>query len=207
MPTKIDRGSIQTSLTLLSRLRDMRDHSGWLHFHALYHPLLTAVARRAGLNDEDAKDVVQETIAEAAGALPSFAYDRSRGRFKGWLLTIVRRRISNFWRAKHYQFCGERVQREEAFEPAMMDVHAFEGASYDALWDEEWRAHALRVGEDYVKRTVKPVQYQAFKLHVIDGVGAGEVAHRLGLKLMEVYWAKYRVGKMMKAAVAEALAL
>ena len=30
------------------------------------------------------------------------------------------------------------------------------------------------------------------------------VARRLGIKLMEVYWAKYRVGKLMKKAISEA---
>jgi hypothetical protein len=39
---------------------------------------------------------------------------------------------------------------------------------------------------------------------VIKGIAAGDVAKRLGIKLMEVYWAKYRVGKLMRKAIAEA---
>ena len=97
--TTTERESLQTSPTLLNRLRDMRDHVGWQHFHELYRPLLLAVARRAGLREEDAFDVVQETIVEVAAALPTFHYDRAKGRFKGWLLTIVRRRIANHWRS------------------------------------------------------------------------------------------------------------
>ena len=185
----------------------MRDHSSWQHFHELYRPLLLAVARRSGLRDEDAEDVVQETIVEVSAALPAFHYDRARGRFKGWLLTIVRRRIANCWRAKHYKHCGQRVEREQDVDAQTMDAMSAEDAGFDAMWDEEWRTHALRVAEEHVKREAKPVQYQAFKLHVMDDIGAGEVARRLGLKLMEVYWAKYRIRKMMKAAIAETLGL
>ena len=198
------QGSFLTSVTLLSALRDMRDHASWQHFHSIYRPMLLAVALRSGLREPEAQDVVQETIIEVAKEMPVFRYDRTRGRFKGWLLTIVRRRIANFWRSKHYRHNGEQVPREQLMEPASLDTGAEPGSDFERVWDEEWQQHALRVAEDHVKHEVEPVQYQAFQLHVIKGVAAGETARRLGIKLMEVYWAKYRIGKLMKKAISEA---
>lgn len=199
-----DHGSFATSATLLNALRDMRDHLSWQHFHTLYRPMLIAVASRSGLSEQDAHDVVQETIIEVAKEMPVFRYDRTRGRFKGWLLTIVRRRIANVWRSKQYKHGDERVAREEVTDPAQIDVGAEEGSDFEKLWDEEWRQHALRVAEDHVKHEVEPTQFQAFQLHVVKGVAAGETARRLGIKLMEVYWAKYRIGRLMKKVIAEA---
>lgn len=198
------QGSFLTSITLLSALRDMRDCASWQHFHSIYRPMLLAVALRSGLREADAQDVVQETVIEVAKEMPAFRYDRARGRFKGWLLTIVRRRIANVWRAKKYKHGDERVAREELIDPAQIESRPEEGSDFEKLWDEEWREHALRVAEDHVKHEVEPVQFQAFQLHVVKSVPARETARRLGVKLMEVYWAKYRIGKMMKKAVAEA---
>ena len=182
----------------------MRDHASWQHFHSIYRPMLLAVALRSGLRDPEAQDVVQETIIEVAKEMPAFRYDRARGRFKGWLLTIVRRRIANVWRAKKYKHGDERVSREQLTDPAQIEAGSEEDSDFEKLWDEEWRQHALRVAEDHVKHVVDPVQFQAFQLHVIKGIAAGETARRLGIKLMEVYWAKYRIGRLMKKAIAEA---
>jgi RNA polymerase sigma-70 factor (ECF subfamily) len=96
------------------------------------------------------------------------------------------------------------VERSEAVEPSKLESVVQESGEFDRIWNEEWHSHALRVAEDHVKRTVKPVQFQAFQLHVANGVAASEVARRLGIKLMEVYWAKYRVGQMLKTAILEA---
>ena len=197
--------TFKTSITLLSALRDMRDHASWQNFHALYRPMLLAVARRSGLPEQDAHDVVQDAIIEVAKEMPTFRYDPIRGKFKGWLLTIVRRGVANCWRKKHYQFGDHRVARQESVEPAALDsCGAIDASEFEKLWDEEWREHALRVAEEHVKNVVKPAQFQAFHLHVVKGLGASDVAKRLGMKLMEVYWAKYRIGKMVKSAIAEA---
>ena len=199
-----DSATLRTSTTLLSALRDMRDHASWQHFHTLYRPMLMAVAIRAGLLEQDALDVVQETIIEVAREMPSFRYERSRGRFKGWLLTIVRRRIANLWRAKNYGQGDARGARELLMDPATLDGNVEADSEFERVWDDEWRQHALRVAEEHVRQAVKPVQFQAYRLHVMRGIAAGETARRLGIKRMEVYWAKYCVGRVMKKSIAEA---
>ena len=122
--------SHRTSPTLLMRLRDLRNHASWQHFHEIYRPLLASVAARAGLADADVQDVVQETLVEVAKEMPAFRYDPARGRFKGWLLTIIRRRIANHWRARKYKVGDARVDRAEAMDPATLDANAgiFAGA-------------------------------------------------------------------------------
>src|ERR1700690_2546557 len=51
-----------TRQTLLSRLRDWQDQEGWQEFFDTYWRLIYNVARKAGLNEVQAQDVVQETF-------------------------------------------------------------------------------------------------------------------------------------------------
>ena len=48
--------------TLLSRLKNADDHAGWQEFFDTYWKLIYGVARKAGLNDAEAQDAVQETV-------------------------------------------------------------------------------------------------------------------------------------------------
>src|SRR5687768_5591934 len=93
---------LPTRLSLLSRLQDLEDQSSWQRFYDTYRQLIFKVARRAGLNEVEAHDVLQETVIAVAKQIPDFRYDRTQGTFKGWLLTITHRRIHDLHRRRHY---------------------------------------------------------------------------------------------------------
>src|SRR5688572_15927585 len=85
--------SLPTRRSLLSRLRNMGDDDSWRAFFDAYWRLIYNVARKSGLSDEDAQDVVQETVISVAKKMPEFRYDPAKGSFKSWLLIITHRRI------------------------------------------------------------------------------------------------------------------
>src|SRR5215472_10696686 len=85
--------SIPTRASLLQRLKDLDDQSSWREFYDLYHDLIFSVARRAGLNELEAGEVVQTTLISVARKMPGFTYDPAKDSFKGWLLTVIRWRI------------------------------------------------------------------------------------------------------------------
>src|SRR5678816_1887940 len=89
----VDYDSLPTRSSLLSRLRNLDDNRSWRTFFDTYWRLIYNVARKSGLSDEDAQDVVQETVIAVARKMPAFRYDASKGSFKQWLLLITRRRI------------------------------------------------------------------------------------------------------------------
>jgi RNA polymerase sigma-70 factor (ECF subfamily) len=76
---------LPTRQSLLSRLRDLEDQSGWREFFDSYWRLIYNVARRSGLAETQAQDVVQNTFIYLARRMPKFRYDRERGSFKSWL--------------------------------------------------------------------------------------------------------------------------
>src|SRR6059036_3820379 len=84
---------IPTRSSLLKRLKNWRDEESWQEFFNLYGRLIFGVAVKAGLNEAEAQDVVQDTMLVVARKMPGFVYDRAMGSFKSWLMLITRRRI------------------------------------------------------------------------------------------------------------------
>src|SRR5580692_1956052 len=86
---------IPTRTTLLLRLKDWQDQSGWQDFFDTYWNLIYGVAIKGGLTPMEAEDVVQETMISVAKHMPGFKYDPAIGSFKGWLLTMTRWRMTD----------------------------------------------------------------------------------------------------------------
>src|SRR5215472_6203923 len=84
---------IRTRATLLLRLKNWQDQASWEQFFDTYWRLIYRFARKAELTDQEAQDVVQETMFAVAKHIPTFTYDPARGSFKGWLLNMARWRL------------------------------------------------------------------------------------------------------------------
>src|SRR6185436_12198351 len=82
-----------TRASLLVRLRDARDADAWSQFVDVYAPLIYGFARKQGLQDADAADLVQDVLRLVAQAIGRLDYDARLGSFRGWLFTIARNRL------------------------------------------------------------------------------------------------------------------
>src|SRR5437016_14532682 len=80
--------SVQTRWSLIGRLKNLDDQQSWQDFFDAYWKLIYSVALKAGLNDSEAQDVVQETVISVAKKMPEFKADPAAGSFKSWLLTL-----------------------------------------------------------------------------------------------------------------------
>src|SRR3954453_16660900 len=89
-----------TQASLLVRLGDTADAPAWGQFVDLYAPPVYACARRHGLQDADAADVTQDVMRAVYRAFRRGDYDPNRGRFRPWLITIVRNRLRDFVSAR-----------------------------------------------------------------------------------------------------------
>src|ERR1043166_9740519 len=137
--------SLATRQTLLRRMRDLEDQESWRTFFDRYWELLYNVARRSGLGEPEAQDVVQETVIAVAKAMPDFRYDPARVSFKHWLLRITGRRIMDHLRRTYRQPPRADVELE-----ALDEVDTPRGlfsdpaaAQVEAAWEEEWERRIL----------------------------------------------------------------
>jgi RNA polymerase sigma-70 factor (ECF subfamily) len=191
-------GFLPTRRSLLSRLRDWDDQDSWREFFETYWRLIYDVARKAGLDDGAAQDVVQETILAAARQMPGFRYDPARGSFKGWLLLLTRRRISDALRERYRHHPAVGAENQSNPPPgAPMDDCAMD-SELEALWNTEWASHIATAALANVKAKANPRHYQVYDLLVVKEWPVREVSQTLGVNIAQVYLIRSRIGRALK---------
>jgi RNA polymerase sigma-70 factor (ECF subfamily) len=193
---------IPTRRSLLSRLKSWDNQDSWREFFNTYWRLIYGVAMKAGLNEAEAQDAVQETIISVAKEMQGFRYDPALGSFKKWLLLITQRRIMDQMRKRYRAHAVGTLNTEDpAVAAQIAQLPDGSGLSLDEIWEEQWREHIASAALDKVKRRVRPEQYQMFEFSVLKGWPAIKVAQALGATLTQVYMARHRVGRLVKKEV------
>jgi RNA polymerase sigma-70 factor (ECF subfamily) len=187
-----------TRASLLVRLRDGRDHEAWRQFVELYAPVVYGFARKRGLQDADAADVMQEVLRSVAGAAGRLNYDPARGSFRGWLYTVARNKIFNFLEAGRHRIgrgSGDSAVREK------LEAQPESEWGLAESWDEEYERTLAGVAMRRVQAEVQPATWQAFWQTAVEGRAAREVGAALGLSPGAVYVARSRVLARLKEEV------
>jgi RNA polymerase sigma-70 factor (ECF subfamily) len=185
-----------TRASLLLRIRDPHDRLAWGEFVGLYAPLVHAYGRHHGLQDADAADLVQEVLRRVARASPQFEYDRSRGTFRGWLLTVTRNELFKMGRSrKETRGSGDTaVQGLLAQEP--------ERAQADDDWDREYHWNLFLWAAERVKSEFRDATWQAFWRTVVESAPIEPTAKALNLSVGAVYIARSRIIARIRQEVA-----
>jgi RNA polymerase sigma-70 factor (ECF subfamily) len=189
---------IRTRRSLLARLRNLSDQESWGDFFKIYWKLIYNVALRAGLNDMEAQEIVQETTITVARQMPGFQYDRSIGSFKGWLLLITRRRIADYFRKKYRNIRVEEPAPGATSRTALLErLPDTAPAALDEIWDQEWKQHFLTAALRRVKLQVDPKQFQIFDCYVLKSWPLKEVTAAFCVTANQVYIAKHRLAELL----------
>jgi RNA polymerase sigma factor (sigma-70 family) len=193
--------SYPTRPSLLERLKNTSDQQSWQEFNDLYGRLIRGFALKAGLNEAEAEDVVQETMAGVAQHLPEFHYDPQRCSFKTWMLNLARWRVNNQFRKRLPLAARPRAGAtsqngthtatiERVPEPANTEL--------DRLWDQEWETALLQKALERVKGQVDARHWQIFDLYALKERTPREVAKVTGVTVGRVYLTKHRIGRLLR---------
>jgi RNA polymerase sigma factor (sigma-70 family) len=188
-----------TRVSLLVRLRDPGDEAAWTQFVVLYTPLVYGYARKQGLQDADAADLSQEVLRAVTGAVGRLEYDPERGSFHNWLLTVVRRKLSNWRRAQENRTRG-------SGDPAVCRLleQCQAPDEVESEWEAEWKDRLFAWACEQVRLDVSAVTWQAFwRTAIVDQPGK-QVAADLGLSITAVYSARSRVLARLKDLIQSA---
>ena len=190
---------IPTRNSLLSRLKRWDDHEGWREFFDTYWKFLYCVALKAGLSDEDARDVVQETVIAVAKGLREGRFKAAEGgSFKAWLKIIVQRRVISRLRRRHVPIVHSTSADDTARTPTVERIPVPEADVVGEVWDEEWARNLADAAMERVKRLVGAKQFQMFDLYALKEWPVREVAKTLNANIAQVYLAKHRITALIK---------
>src|SRR5947209_7703527 len=90
---------METSASLLERLRAGRDEAAWQRLDELYRPLIRSWLGRDPTLREEVDDVVQEVMSVLVRELPGFQRQRT-GSFRRWLRTITAHHLAAHYRSR-----------------------------------------------------------------------------------------------------------
>jgi len=177
-----------TPPSLLERIRSDPGREAWCTFVDLYTPLLFRWARRLGLGEHDAADLVQDVFAALVEKLPEFRYDPA-GSFRAWLRTV----LLNRWRNRLRQ----RSPRQTA--AGCADLTGVPGPEEAPPFEEEeYRQALVARALALMQAEFQPATWKACWEFVVQGRPAAEVAAELGVSVNAVYLAKGRVLRRLR---------
>jgi RNA polymerase sigma-70 factor (ECF subfamily) len=178
-----------TRVTLLNRLKDGADADAWREFVRLYGPVVYGFARKRGLQDADAADLMQEVLRSVARNADKMEYDPKRGTFRGWLYTVTRNKIYNFLNGQRNRprAVGDSAAQER------LDAVPDRAADPDEDWDREYQRRLSAKAMDRVRTEFQANTWKAFWGTAVEGRPAQDVGAELSMSPGAVYVAKSRV--------------
>lgn len=196
-----DSDFLPTRASLLARLKDWDDSRSWSDFFETYWRLIYGRARKAELTDQEAQEVVQESVIAVAKRMREFKYDPAVASFKTWLFQIVSRRIADQYRKRRRAGPTLEPTAEAEDESAVPLGAGAAAAQPDAMWDREWEENLVAAAVERVKRQVKPEHFQVYDYHVLQGHSVTQTARHLQTNAAAVYLLKHRVGRLLRKEV------
>jgi len=170
-----------TPPSLLQQLRTAPDAVAWGEFVELYTPLLYQWTRRVGLDENDARDLIQDVFVVLVEKLPEFQYDPTRS-FRSWLKTL----LLNRWR--------NQVRRAARHEDSPDQIEAAESPDAFADIDErEYSDFVIGRAMELMRTEFSEPVWRACWMCTGEGRQPAEVARELGMSVNSVYAAKCRV--------------
>lgn len=183
-----------TATALLDDLHDSANEAVWQELDSRYRPILVGFARKLGLGTEDAADVAQEALSRFVRAYRDGKYVRGRGRLRSWIIGIAKNCIIDLQRT-------HAVRREQRGMSAVIDLA--DQNRLTAIWEDECEQeilkkalNTLRTESRFEERTVTAFELMAFRQ-----LNASEVAADLDMSLNDVYLAKNRCLKRLRAII------
>ena len=184
-----------TRSSVIRAVADTENKTAWQRLFDLYAGFVFSVARSKGLREEDAEDVVQVVFADLARNLPTFQYDRAKGKFRSYLTGLVH------WRVMDKLKAGK---RDADLKAAFWEEAKGAATDDDGFSEREWQAAALEEALRRIKPDVRPEHYAAF-VAMKEGQETETVMRLYGFSRDNLYQVRTRLTAKLREAVAKVL--
>ena len=186
-----------TRSSVLKAVADTENEAAWARFFDLYAGFVFSIARSKGLKEEEADDIVQTVFVDLARMMPTFKYDRAKGKFRSYLMGLVHWRVTDKLRI---------TRREKEFMADYMDEAAHLPPADKDFADREWQAAALEEALRRIKPEVRPEHYAAFVASAVEGQDTEAVMRLYNLSRDNLYQIRKRLTAKLQETIPVVLA-
>ena len=186
-----------TRSSVLRAVADTENEAAWNRLFNLYAGFVFSIARRKGLNDADADDMVQMVFTDLARNLPTFKYNREKGRFRSYLTGLVNWRVIDRLKT---------LKRDAELKADFRKYVRSAAGKDDTFAEREWQSAATEEALRRIKLDVRPEHYAAFVASAIEGQDTEIVTKLYGISSDNLYQIRKRLTAKLREAVAEVLA-
>jgi RNA polymerase sigma-70 factor (ECF subfamily) len=183
-----------TSSSLLQRVKQ-HEAAAWDRMVHLYSPLIYDWCRQQGLQPADAADISQEVFRAVARTVARFRRERPGDSFRGWLWTVTRNKIRDFFRAKGHQ---EEVIGETGMFQHLNQIPECEPDLASDSTPSEITNNPVGRAIELMRAEFEERTWQAFWRVTVDQCLTADVAEELGISVNAVRKAKSRVLRRMR---------
>ena len=180
---------METSFSLLDRIREEGSDAAWRRLAELYTPLIRNWLRQRSVSDIDSDDLSQDVLLVIARKLSTFEHNQNTGAFRSWLKSITVNCLRDFWKKQKVRPQATGDSNFVQILAQLEDPHSH----LSQQWDREYEVHMTRQLMRMLRPQFSEQTWQAFELLALRGNTAAEVASQLGLTENSVYIAKSRV--------------
>lgn len=163
----------------------------WNNFVLVYTPLLKYWIRKKNVPSSAEDDVLQEALCKIHNSIGNFERDAAKGKFRGWLRTIVERQGADYFRSLPQDQGAPQEVLDALVNRDQKDAEEIDGEQ-QAL--EEVKARALEL----VRESTAEKTWQMFWKSTVEEIPTSEIAKQFEVTTAAVRVAKQRVLKRLR---------
>ena len=187
----------ETDYSLIDRVKDMSDRASWLDFMRIYQPVVYRLARRRGMQDADAHDIVQQVFASISRSLAEWKPAKDQPPFRAWLTTNARNAITTaLTRRRPDQGTGS-----SSVADVLERLPNAEQTNAELIM--EARREIVRWAAEQIRPEFTELTWDIFWKTAMQEVSVAEVSKSTGKSIGAIYVTRHRVLSRLKEKIAE----
>lgn len=187
----------ETNPSLIARVQDLGDGASWEEFLGIYQPVVFRMARKRGLQDADAHDVIQQVFFSISRSIQNWKPDESQPPFRAWLTTIAHNAITkSFTRRPRDTATGSSSVAE------LLDQQPDPLATESEILAEA-RKEVIHWAVTQIRAEFSEETWAIFEQTAIQGIPIPEVAQTMGRSPGSIYVTRYRIMARLKEKTQE----
>ena len=166
------------------------DSQAWQDLYSTYWHWLLSICLNTGVPYADAEELVQKVFVRVNENIKEFVYDRTRGRFSGWLVVILGNLTIDYWRRRSHDPLSRGTRQPSKTTTGTAPLHRLAGSKKDQVVDQVLARELNRVFQQAYKELraqVPAKHWRVFEAYSINDRPAKEVAAEEGMAPGTVY--------------------